>query len=246
MFSPADALASRGPPNALCPIQRERTRAENHASGCNAHAGDAVFNGMRFVDFLQRGRDAFATARGYVQGPWPAFLLLVIASSAITAQALPPVMDDLRQPEQLEGDLERSDGQLVLLHFWASWCIPCREEMTSLARFRRQEYPELADRGLRVLTVSNDVRDKDLERFAEEFELAFPLYYDPYSKLTSRYGVRGLPSTVVLDADGEVIDQILGGQDWLADDFNQRIEALLRDERGGRELDLTVKHNPRR
>ena len=243
MFDLAGATASR-----RSPTEQERIPSGNHAFGCNAGAGDAVSNGMRFENFLRRGRDAFATARGFVQASLPVLLLplLLMASSAITAQELPPVMEDVRQPEQLEGDLERSDGEIVLLHFWASWCIPCREEMTSLTRFWRQEYPELADRGLRVLTVSNDVRDKDLERFAEEFELAFPLYYDPYSKLTSRYGVRGLPSTVVLDADGEVIDQILGDQDWLAADFNQRIEALLRDERGGRELDLTVKHNPRR
>jgi thiol-disulfide isomerase/thioredoxin len=199
---------------------------------------------MRLKISIRHRKRAFPTARGFLRTQLS--LLLVMAASAVTAQNLPPVMKDVRGPEQLQGDLERADSEIVMLHFWASWCIPCREEMTSLAQFWRQEYPALADRGLRVLTVSNDVRDKDLERFAEEFELAFPLYYDPYSKLTSRYGVRGLPSTVVLDSNGEVIDQILGDQDWLAADFNQRIEALLREVRGGRKLDLTVRHNPRR
>ena len=232
----------------MSPTQQERTPPGNHAFGCNAGAGDAVSDSMLFKNSLRRGRDTLATVRGAMQASslLSVLTLLAISVSASVAQDLPPIMEDVREPEALERDLERSDGEIVLLHFWASWCIPCREEMASLAQFWRQEYPELADRGLRVFTVSNDVRDKDLERFAEEFELAFPLYYDPYSKLTSRFGVRGLPSTIVLDANGEVIDQILGGQDWLADDFNQRIEAFLRDEQDGRELDLTVKHNPRR
>ncbi|MEX0915883.1 MAG: TlpA disulfide reductase family protein, partial [Wenzhouxiangellaceae bacterium] len=154
-------------------------------------------------------------------------VIVAMMSPALFAQNLPPVMDEMRAAEQLEPDLDRSTGKVVLLHFWASWCIPCRDEMNSLAEFWRHEYPELAEDGLRVVTISNDVRDKDLERFASEFELAFPLYYDPYSRLTSRYGVRGLPSTVVLDADGNVVEQILGGQDWLATGFIQRLRSLL-------------------
>lgn len=239
MFSPTGPTGAR-----MSPSQRERLAPENHAFGCNGTAGDSVLHGMQIQNPLRRGYDALVSARGFLQVS--SLACLVMAASTIIAQDLPSVMEDVREPSQLEGDLERSDGEIVLLHFWASWCLPCREEMTSLAEFWRQKYPALAERGLRVLTVSNDVRDKDLERFAAEFELAFPLYYDPYSRLTSRYGVRGLPSTVVLDGDGNVIDQILGGQDWLATDFNQRIEAFLRDERGGRELDLTVEYRPRR
>jgi len=191
-----------------------------------------------------RRRGTVRVAPALVITAWLA--LLGAAAAPVLAQQLPAVMEDIREPAQLADDLERSSAEVVLLHFWASWCLPCRDEMNSLAEFWREKYPDLADRGLRVLTISNDVRDKDLERFADEFELAFPLYYDPYSKLTSRYGVRGLPSTVVLDDQGNVIDQILGGQNWLAADFNRRIEAFLREQGSGRELDLTVEYNPRR
>lgn len=211
---------------------------------------------MKFSDLLRRRCSAPGVARRIMPGAvfLALFLSLFLAlfsalfsgASPAFAQESPSVMDDVREPEQLAPDLERSEARVVLLHFWASWCIPCRQEMRSLADFRRQKYPDLAERGLRVLTVSNDVRDKDLERFAAAFELAFPLYYDPYSRLSSRYGVRGLPSTVVLDGDGEVVDQILGGQDWLGADFNRHIKGLLRDQGSGRELDLTVEYNTRR
>jgi len=199
---------------------------------------------MKFSDLVRCRCRALGLA--CTSMPRAIVMALLVSASPAMAQELPPVMDNIREPEQLARDLERSEARVVLLHFWASWCIPCREEMNSLAEFWRDEYADLAERGLRVLTISNDVRDKDLERFAEEFELVFPLYYDPYSKLTSRYAVRGLPSTVVLDGDGEVVDQILGGQDWLAADFNRRIEGFLRDQGSGRELDLTVEYNPRR
>lgn len=158
----------------------ERLSARNHAPACNAGAEVSVFDSMESSNHARRGR----------YGPAVVAIALVVfaslASPPSPAQDLPPVMEDIREPEQLSRDLEQSSGEIVLLHFWASWCLPCREEMTSLADFWRQEYPELAERGLRVVTISNDVRDKDLERFASEFDLAFPLYYDPYSRLRSK------------------------------------------------------------
>lgn len=208
----------------------------NRATICNAKAAPAVLDSMKSFNLASLVAGFFA-------------LTTAMMSPLSLAQKLPAVMEEMRAAEQLEADLERSTGQVVLLHFWASWCIPCRDEMTSLAEFWRYEYPELAEDGLRVVTISNDVRDKDLERFAAEFELAFPLYYDPYSRLTSRYGVRGLPSTVVLDADGNVVEQILGGQDWLAAGFIQLLRSFLSGGDGIRrdqELDLKVRYNPAR
>ncbi|MDT8448815.1 MAG: TlpA disulfide reductase family protein [Wenzhouxiangellaceae bacterium] len=170
---------------------------------------------------------------GPASGAVPAAGVLLAAVLAFNAAPLPAqIVDGVRTPGQLSGDLERSTGRVVLLHFWASWCIPCRAEMNELAKFRRNGYPELAEDGLRVVTISNDVRDGDLERFAEQVDLAFPVYYDPYSKLTGRYGVRGLPSTVVLDADGRVVDQMLGAQSWSSPAFHDRLRQWL-DRRAG-------------
>ncbi|MFU8876687.1 MAG: TlpA family protein disulfide reductase [Wenzhouxiangellaceae bacterium] len=158
-------------------------------------------------------------------------LMLGLACMPISSQAapppLPPVMDDLRQAEDLERDLQRSTGRIVILHFWASWCIPCRAEMAELTEFWRYDYPELAERGVRVVTISNDVRDSDLQRFAEHVDLAFPLYYDPYAKLTARYAVRGLPSSVILDRQGRVVRQLLGVQDWSSPDFHELLLEIL-------------------
>lgn len=158
------------------------------------------------------------------------FLLTCAPLTAGTASPrLPPVMEDLRQADDLEKDLERSTGRIVVLHFWASWCIPCREEMAELADFWRDDYPELAEQGVRVVTISNDVRDSDLERFAEQVDLAFPLYYDPYARLTSRYAVRGLPSSVIIDRRGRILHQLLGVQDWSSPRFHTLLLEMIDD-----------------
>jgi len=180
-----------------------------------------------------------------------ALLMLIAAAQAAPADEArwPAVLDEMRTPAQFDEDLERSTGDIVLVHFWASWCIPCRAEMDELADFWRDGYPALAEQGLRVLTVSNDVRDADLERFAKHVTLAFPLYYDPYSRLTGRFGVRGLPSTLVLDRRGRVLDQWLGTQNWSGASFQAQLSRLLdaganASEASG-ELDLSV-HQERR
>lgn len=162
-------------------------------------------------------------------------LVLVLSGMPLTSEAstprLPPVMEDLRQAEDLERDLQRSTGSIVILHFWASWCVPCRQEMSELADFWRNEYPELAEQGLRVVTISNDVRDSDLQRFAEQVDLTFPLYYDPFAELTARYSVRGLPSSVIIDRQGQVLRQLLGVQDWSSPSFREMMLDVLENAR---------------
>jgi len=159
--------------------------------------------------------------------PSLALIALLWAWPAAIAQPGADVLDRARPPEALDGDLERVTGRLIVVHFWASWCIPCRAEMSELAEFRRHDYPALAERGIRIVTVSNDVRDIDLQRFAENVDLVFPLYYDPYGELTARYEVRGLPATVVLDRAGRALRQFLGAQPWRSPSFQQSLLDML-------------------
>ena len=155
-------------------------------------------------------------------------VVLVVCLAVPLVAAEPAATPDIVPGERLAGDLEELDGRVVVLHFWASWCIPCRAEMVELAEFRLDGYTAMAEQGLRLITISNDVRDIDLQRFAEQVELVFPLYYDPLSKLSARYNVRGLPATLVLDADGTVLDQMLGTQQWSSPVFRGRLWTYLR------------------
>mgnify|MGYP005864595621 CR=1 FL=1 len=98
-------------------------------------------------------------------------------------------------------------GRVVLLNFWLTWCGPCRAEMPDM----QVVYEELRDRGFVVVGVNGgESRDK-VEGFAQEFGLTFPILVDEERGVTSRYGVRGYPTTFIIDGDGVIQQVIVGG-----------------------------------
>ncbi len=121
--------------------------------------------------------------------------------------------------------LSRYRGKVVLLHFWATWCPPCREELPSLAAFYREHYPELQDRGLVLLTVSNDLREQDLLSYPGE--LPFPVFFDSLNQVNGHFGVEGIPETIVIGRRGMVVDRMCGGQDWQSPGLRRRLRWYL-------------------
>jgi peroxiredoxin len=94
------------------------------------------------------------------------------------------------------GDLR---GKTVLVNFWATWCGPCRLEMPAFqARWERYS-PELA-----VLAVNFDEPADQVQTFADEFGLTFPVLLDPGGKVQELYRVRGYPTTYGVDTEGTV------------------------------------------
>jgi cytochrome c biogenesis protein CcmG/thiol:disulfide interchange protein DsbE len=93
--------------------------------------------------------------------------------------------------------LSEARGKPVLINFWASWCAPCREEAPVLAQAAKEWGP----RGL--VLVGIDVWDKetDARTFLEEFGLTYPNGSDP-DGVAVDFGVRGIPETYVVDAQG--------------------------------------------
>jgi cytochrome c biogenesis protein CcmG/thiol:disulfide interchange protein DsbE len=106
------------------------------------------------------------------------------------------------------GTLELSslEGKVVVLNFWASWCIPCKEE----APFLEQLWREYRARGLVV--VGLDAKDfrRDARRFARRFGLTFPLVYDGPGDTLADWGVTGFPETFVLDRQGRIVRAFVG------------------------------------
>jgi cytochrome c biogenesis protein CcmG/thiol:disulfide interchange protein DsbE len=100
-------------------------------------------------------------------------------------------------------------GKAVVLNFWASWCIPCKEEAPYLEQVWREK------RGEGLVVVGLDAKDfrADARRFAERFDLTFPLAYDGPGDTTGPYGVTGFPETFVIDREGRVVDAFAGAVD---------------------------------
>ncbi len=104
----------------------------------------------------------------------------------------------------------------TIVHFWASWCGPCEEEFPLLERFYRTHISEdLKAKGIRLITISNDFAAEAAVRFIKKHGTAFPVYLDTEQETNlAIVGQRGLPSTVMVDADGRFHRLALGKLDW--------------------------------
>ena len=153
-------------------------------------------------------------------------LPLLGSGGAVTAADLPalshrfttlpePVTAPPLRLEDLDGrrhDLTELRGRPVIVNFWATWCPPCRREMPSLERL----YQQWRERGLAVLAV--DVGE-DLETvFAFTGQLdpppSFPLLLDPEGATLEAWGVKGLPTSFLIDAQSRVVGRAIGGTEF--------------------------------
>jgi thiol-disulfide isomerase/thioredoxin len=103
-------------------------------------------------------------------------------------------LKDLSGTEIRLGDLK---GKPILINFWASWCIPCREEMPLIEKYF-QKYPQ----ELQVVAVNDGESEEVVRTFAEGLDLSFPILLDPQSDTSRRYNVLGLPTTFFIDKNG--------------------------------------------
>ncbi len=95
--------------------------------------------------------------------------------------------------------LSETRGRPVLLNFWATWCPPCRAEMPAIQSRAAEWGDDLLVVGIEVGEPPNEV-----QAFVDSFGLTFPVVLDRRGSVAHRYLVQGLPTTVVLDADGVV------------------------------------------
>jgi cytochrome c biogenesis protein CcmG, thiol:disulfide interchange protein DsbE len=129
--------------------------------------------------------------------------------------------DELAQGKQVEAPaftLDRLDadgklaiaalkGKAVVVNFWASWCIPCRDEAPVL----QQTYERYRDRGLVVLGVDvNDFR-QDARRFMERYGVTYPVVYDGKGSTVGKWGVTGFPETFFVDRSGRLVGERISG-----------------------------------
>ncbi|MGH8873894.1 MAG: TlpA family protein disulfide reductase [Acidimicrobiia bacterium] len=96
------------------------------------------------------------------------------------------------------------DGRPVLLNLWASWCLPCREEMPALNAFARA-HPEIQLVGVAIQDTEPEAR-----AFADELAVVYPVGIDREGTIGDAYPSPGLPSTFLIGSDGRIVRQVNG------------------------------------
>ncbi|MGH2358668.1 MAG: TlpA family protein disulfide reductase [Candidatus Limnocylindria bacterium] len=97
-------------------------------------------------------------------------------------------------------------GRPVIVNFWASWCVPCREEFPLLA----QAAEEHAGDGLVIIGVAYDDTAGSARAFMEEFGAEWPAAMDPGGRVAQRYGIFGPPESFFIGRDGTVVARQIG------------------------------------
>ena len=118
-------------------------------------------------------------------------------------------------------------GKLLMLNFWASWCVSCREEMPAMERL----YQEFKSKGFVVLAVNVKDNRKDALAFIKELKLTYPVVFDPPGEVGLLYGAWGLPTTYLIGPQGEGLARMWGPADWYSPGARELIRRLLNEKK---------------
>ncbi|MEW6239109.1 MAG: TlpA disulfide reductase family protein [Candidatus Omnitrophota bacterium] len=110
--------------------------------------------------------------------------------------------------------LEKLQGKLVLLDFWATWCPPCRGEIPHL----QKAYEKYHKKGFEILSISLDKKAEDLPKFFEKNKMPWLHVFDATRNLSELYFIEFIPSSFLIDPKGKIVEMgdALRGEDLFA------------------------------
>jgi peroxiredoxin len=161
-----------------------------------------------------------------------AFSVLVmttlVASLAWAAQTLsgPAPGFSLQSRDGQQVSLASLKGKVVMVNFWATWCVPCRQEMPHLQAL----YDRYNSLGFELLAVNVEKNNAEgARKWLEETPVTFPVLFDPNNEVTKLYKVQTMPSTVLVARDGTMRFIHHGYKPGYESDYQTQVRALLRE-----------------
>ncbi|GAA5217514.1 TlpA family protein disulfide reductase [Corallincola platygyrae] len=151
---------------------------------------------------------------------------LALSGMAFAAEVKAPAPDFTLKSDSGENiRLSELRGEIVLLNFWASWCGPCRQEMPELDKLAM----DFADLGVKVLGVNVEQDPAQGKAFLKNLPVSFPILFDTTNSVTETYQVDAMPTTVLIDRDGQIRFHHRGYQPGYEDTYRQQIKRLIRE-----------------
>ena len=120
-------------------------------------------------------------------------------------------------------DLTNKKGNIMVLNFWATWCVPCKKEMPSLNELSKL-YPEIA-----IYPINLEKPNKDKTKlFFESLGIKnLNIYFDPEFKLVKSFNMRGVPTSILIDKNGNEFGRIIGEVDFFEESFINLLKKYL-------------------
>jgi cytochrome c biogenesis protein CcmG, thiol:disulfide interchange protein DsbE len=144
-------------------------------------------------------------------------------AAAVARGETPQAPDFTAERVDRDGELTLSSlrGKVVALNFWASWCIPCKDE----APFLERTWRTYRDDGLVVLGADWHDFSTDARRFMHRYGMTFPVVHDGSGSIGDRYGVKAVPETFLIDRQGRLVGAFIGAIN--TDEDRARLRAAV-------------------
>ncbi|MBC3918166.1 TlpA family protein disulfide reductase [Undibacterium sp. CY18W] len=147
--------------------------------------------------------------------------LLVSSAMALDKGSAAPAFD----LSGAEGNvsLSKYQGKLVYLDFWASWCGPCRQSFPWMNELQAK----YGSQGLQIIGVNLDQKNEDARQFLVTTPARFVVAFDPAGTTPRSYGVKGMPSSVLIGPDGKILFEHAGFKDADKSALEAKIKSSL-------------------
>ena len=120
-------------------------------------------------------------------------------------------------------DLTGKKGNIMILNFWATWCVPCKKEMPSLEKLSKK-YPEIM---IYPINLEKPNQDKT-QKFFNSLEISkLKIYFDPKFSLVKSFNMRGVPTSILIDKNGKEFGRIIGEVDFYEKSFTDILKKYL-------------------
>ena len=161
------------------------------------------------------------TAMGRIRALLVLALAAACALPGVTASA--PIPDFTFDTDRGALRLDSLRGKVVYLDYWASWCVPCRQSFP----WMNEMHARYGDKGLVIVAVNVDRDAAEARRFLEKYPADFIVAYDPEGKTAKALALKGMPSSFVIDRQGQIFAAHVGFREAAKAGMAEEIRAVL-------------------
>lgn len=151
------------------------------------------------------------------------FFVLLISSANLISASISKAPALSFRTDSGSISIKQLQGKVVYLDFWASWCIPCRKSFPWMNSMHSRYH----DKGLVILAVNLDKKSELVEKFLRKYPANFKIAYDPKGESAKKYQVLGMPSSYLIDRQGNIVEKHVGFRDKQTAVFEKSIQDAL-------------------